>query len=42
LYFEEFGSECQIFNGFDNAIPIGNFAWHPDPYTTSLGKDKRN
>jgi hypothetical protein len=40
LFFEEFGSESEILNGFDNAIPIGYFAWHPDPYTTSPGKDK--
>ena len=34
LFFEEFGSECEILNGFDNAIPIGDFAWHIDGYTT--------
>src|SRR6185369_8121809 len=38
LFFEEFDSESESLNGFDNAIPVGNFAWHLDGYTTDEEK----
>ena len=28
LFFEKFGSERKLLDGFNDATPIGDFAWH--------------
>src|SRR5262249_47673759 len=34
LFFEEFSGKSEILDGFNNATPIGNFAWHLVVYTS--------
>ncbi len=34
LFFEEFSGKSEILDGFNNATPVGDFAWHVSVYTT--------
>jgi hypothetical protein len=41
LFFEEFSGKSEMLDGFNNATPVGNFAWHVIVYTTHLKLQRR-